>query len=262
MVFPPTPPKAFINIISRAYQGGTEVTISELFEAMELDEKILILDKLEIIKEHLYAYSLELIPSIMSGDFNSVRILKHSDYLISEERILEELEQGECFGIEFKSSLLYDHKKAQAVPTTALNELRSEGVLYASLKSIAAFLTSGGGNLYIGVNDEGKPIGIDQDCEILGIKGEPLDMWESELRNNIKGKFKEGSTINDYVNVYFKVIDGIRFAIISIMSRRKLSFLKKDGRYRLYRRQGNRTEEVPIEDIEEFIDTRVRNGWS
>jgi len=37
-------------------------------------------------------------------------------------------------------------------------------------KTIAAFMNSGGGKLFIGVEDSGKILGIEKDCSTLKIK--------------------------------------------------------------------------------------------
>jgi hypothetical protein len=43
-------------------------------------------------------------------------------------------------------------------------------------------------------------------------------------------------------------------ARIEVQKRRKLVFLKKDGAFHLYVRQGNRTMEIPIDEVEDFLE--------
>ena len=78
-------------------------------------------------------------------------------YLYEENRSESDLRKliakGESYKLEFKSSLRWNIKA----------ERKGAEIEHASLKTIAAFLNSGGGTLIIGVNDEGEPVGLEPD---------------------------------------------------------------------------------------------------
>lgn len=65
----------------------------------------------------------------------------------------ELISRGESEAIEFKSSLRWNYKA---------NKI-DKAIELASIKTIAALLNSNGGNLFIGVNDEGKILGLTKD---------------------------------------------------------------------------------------------------
>ena len=59
--------------------------------------------------------------------------------VVGQEHALQEISRGESERVEMKSSLLYDYQKASHNPQASMNELRSDLVLHASLKTVAAF---------------------------------------------------------------------------------------------------------------------------
>jgi len=257
------PSSLFLGIYSKAIQGGTETTLRELIVSLELPSSCPVLEQIQSVQETLSSCKAELVPDLKTGSLDTNRILRSSvSPAIDAERILAEVAEGETAARESKSSLIYDHKKAAANPVISVQELKSEDVTYAALKTIAAFLTSGGGTLYAGFNDSGECIGIDFDYPLLKEGSGNRDGWELHLRNLLTGKFKDGSTINDYVRADFIDIGGRMAARLTVQRRRALSFLKRNDTCLLYRRQGNRTMEVKSEELEEFLEFRKTQGWS
>ncbi len=80
------------------------------------------------------------------------------------------------------------------------------------------------------------------------------------LRDLIKDRFYRGNSVNDFVQAKFIPTKDVNRTIVrlEVASRPELSFLRSppEKNYRLYRRQGNRTTEVPIEEFENFLVTR------
>ena len=64
--------------------------------------------------------------------------------------------------------------------------------------------------------------------------------------------------MNDYIECSILELDEHPVARIKIAPRKQLSFLKQKGseNYCLYKRQGNQSAIVTIEQVEEFIDLR------
>ncbi len=250
-------------IISEAISSGKEVSLKELIVALGLSDDGYILDQLEEINNFLSTWGLSLQPPMTTGDLATQRILRTTHLpILSPEDILNDIGRGETSDREFKSSLHYHHKRATFVPETPLNDLKSEEVLHSSLKTIAALLNCGGGTLYIGVDDTGHPLGLESDCRLLGCTAFDGDKWEIDLRNQITGKFKDGNSLNDYIQVRIVSLQGNSVACLSIQARRGLAFLKKRKSFHLYRRQGNRTTEVMIYEVEDFLEFRRSQGWS
>jgi predicted HTH transcriptional regulator len=66
----------------------------------------------------------------------------------------ELIKRGESKSLEFKSTLRWSLKE---------NRRDDKGVTHAALKTIAAFLNTEGGDLLIGVADDGSIVGIERD---------------------------------------------------------------------------------------------------
>ncbi|MFB3917655.1 MAG: helix-turn-helix domain-containing protein [Terriglobales bacterium] len=252
--------KQLAKLLQYATRRRAEATLLELFEIFELNTEEGTLAKVFLVERRLAELGLKLVPGIEIGEIETVRRVELAEQLlITEADVLEDLRRREAEDLELKSSLLYDHARAKKDPSATAMELKSEAVLYSGLRTIAAFLTCTGGVLYIGIDDSGAILGIEYDfpCITSSKEKQNADHWELHLRNCIQGRFKEGENINDYVSCGVMPINGKLIARIEVAPRAKLSFLlSKQGNYSLYRRQGNRTVEVPIELIEEFIEVR------
>jgi len=240
--------------IASALTVGCEINLGELIEALKVEG--MLLDQLNTVKQFVSDWSFEIAPPLTQGDFSTPRIMRTQRRAQhSLDTVLQEIRQGESVCREFKSSLLYDYKRAVAVPDTPLPQLKSSAVLFSTLKTIAAFLNSDGGVLFVGVSDSAETLGLANDCLLLGREEPDLDKWHLEVRSQITGKFKDGALINDYVDVSFVESGGKHIARIQILPKKKLSFMKAEegNGFRLFRRQGNRTMEVLIEEVEDFL---------
>ena len=82
------------------------------------------------------------------------------------------------------------------------------------------------------------------------------DTWQLTLQDLLKVRFKDGDNIGNYIDVAFIKLEDKYVARIQVASRSRLSFLKGKDRWHLYRRDGNRTLEVTIDQVEEFISLR------
>lgn len=242
-------------------RGKAEVTLEQLFVLLDLPLGESTLARIVAVGERMVEMGLRLTPNISQGELDTIRRVDFVEPLrVSEETVYSELQRREASDLEFKSSLLYDHKRAANDKVATGKGLRSDEVLHSCLKTIAAFLTSGGGTLYIGVDDDGRIVGISFD--FICMTNEPAsfssDGWELTLRDLIKTRFKDGEAINDYVDCQTFVLEGKIVARIQVASRGRLSFLDGKNGCACYRRQGNRTEQVAIEQLEEFIESRRR----
>jgi len=77
---------------------------------------------------------------------------------VSEASTLQEIIAGEeGADLEFKSSLRWDYNRG-----AIHNDIQD-----SAMKTVAAFQNSSGGTLVIGVNDEGKALGLSKDYQTL-----------------------------------------------------------------------------------------------
>lgn len=251
--------KNLARLVQQATRRRAETTLIDLFTTLELDEKEGVLSKVFLADRGLSELGLRLVPDIQQGDLETVRRVEMLEPLpFTEAEILDDLRRKEAGDLELKSSLLFDHDRAKADPNATITQLRSEAVLYAALRSIAAFLNCAGGLLYVGVDDGGAILGIEYDlpCITDNKNKQNGDQWELHLRNHVQDRFKEGKSINDYVSCTLVPVGGKLIARLEVAPRSRMAFLLNKDAYHLYRRQGNRTVEVPIDLVEEFVEFR------
>jgi len=246
--------KRFIEFATKAIQGQVETRLSEVFSLLEMDDGLFPLEKLKLACESIESFGLEMHPGMREGDVDTLRSFRAPRARESLKQIVQEVLDLESPTLELKSSLFYDYKRAEGQPGATLPDLKSEAVCHSALKTINAFLNTKGGVLYIGADDDGNILGVDKDFAYT----KDIDGWELCLRDMIQSRFKDGKSINEYIEMSFYVIDGFNLARLKVFPRKNLSCIKKPkSGYAVYARQGNRTAEIGIEDVEEFLTKKA-----
>jgi len=159
----------------------------------------------------------------------------------------EIIAEGESNELEFKSSLRWNYKINQV-------DKKLETVI---LKSISAFSNGEGGTLLIGVEDEGKILGLDNDYRTLnGGK----DEFELHLRNLINQNFgKIFSTTG--ITIEFPTINESEICLINVSKGNKPLYVQTtdaNGQKieKFYVRSGNTSQELGIKEISEYLKSR------
>jgi len=128
-------------------------------------------------------------------------------------------------------------------------------------KTVAGFLNAFGGNLLIGVSDDGEILGIEQDIATLTEKN--LDSYELTLRNVLSNYL--GSGVSPHVSVQFERIDSKTVAMVKCPRHSKPVYVN-DGQLQFYVRDGNRTAPYDMRAAHDWIDnhfsyTRPSNSY-
>jgi hypothetical protein len=251
----------FAELLTEAHEDRCERSLPQLFPVFGLCDDLSTLERINNVALELKRWNLCLIPDSNQGEIESTRRVRFiTQPQVSPPQVTLEISAGETERAEFKSSLVYDRKRAKNEPNAAIQTLTSEDVLHSCLKTVAAFLNSSGGILYLGTDDSGQIVGVEADFPCLSSNPDRhnIDQWQLYLRNRIESRFTDGKTVNDYIDVKSFYIEEKTLVRIEVASRRKISYLTVNQRPVLYRRQGNRTEEVLIDQMEEFLMSR---GW-
>jgi hypothetical protein len=125
------------------------------------------------------------------------------------------LKKREGKTIEFKSSMRWDYKTKQA----------NKDLEYEIAKSIAAFGNTNGGNLLIGVTDNGDIVGIENDYKTLGKKS-TADGFKLQLGNIIKTYL--GLEINTLVDAIILQHSGHDICLVKIDKSPKPIYVNED----------------------------------
>ncbi len=141
--------------------------------------------------------------------------------------------------LEYKSSLRWDLKLGKI--NSALEDAVS--------KELCAFMNSEGGNLLIGVNDDGQPIGLDKDYTTFKMNN--YDGFVQHLTNIINKNL--GKTNNAYVEVEAMQVEGMEICICHIMQASLPVFFNKDGEKKFYIRANNTCQLLDTEEAYKYI---------
>ena len=161
--------------------------------------------------------------------------------------IEEILAEGESEELEFKSSLRWDYK--QGIINRAL-----ESVI---VKTVSAFANSDGGTLMIGVDDDGNPLGLENDYASLGAD---KDKFELHLRNLLNQQIGT-SFVASSIKTVFPVIDEIEICQVEVTRSREpiiLSVTDKNGvkSEKVYVRSGNSSQELSMSEFDQYRKER------
>jgi hypothetical protein len=149
--------------------------------------------------------------------------------------LTEARKQGEGQYVEFKRSLLWDRERGYED-----EKLRSK-----VLKAIVAFLNSGGGSLFIGVQDDGQPWGLAEDLKRCDGSE---DKFHQRLRNLIANSI--GGEFSRYIMT--RIDDdpdysGHRVCFVAVDGARLAAFMKSGGHSYFYVRSGPETLELDMQ---------------
>lgn len=242
-------PLACTSVVS-ALTAPVEVTASSLIEEYEWQGRD-VLDALSALNNVFASWELECEPALGTGGLDTVRVIRRPN-ADSAEIARREIATGESGTCEFKQTLALDTKRQKATgePVTSCF---SESVLTSSLKTVAAYLNTSGGSLYIGVTNAGEVIGVSVEYPLVCPKDQTFDGWELYFRSMIEKYFHNGRAISASVLVQ-RVIEGDKdIARVQVGTRSSLSFMKSGDHSKLYVRSGNRTLEVAPHEMEQYF---------
>jgi serine/threonine protein kinase len=144
---------------------------------------------------------------------------------------------GESQQVEFKASL---HHPYGSVPSAGAEEGMRRKLWLEVTKTIAAFLNSDGGILLIGVDDQGRILGVESDLPY--VKKHTLDSWLLSLQQVIVNDL--GTDVFSSIRISLVPHGDVHVAVISCPKRSVETWLGTTGHEAFYVRAGNGTREL------------------
>jgi hypothetical protein len=180
----------------------------------------------------------------------AVKSYLFEQFLRTRRNAEELIKRGESKTLEFKSTLRWSLKE---------DRQDGKGVTHAVLKTIAAFLNTDGGDLLIGVGDDGAIVGIEHD------KLESDDKLMRHLVQVVRNGL--GDRAGTYIDPRCQVIQGRTACIVACQGSPEPVFLRwkgletaPDGDF--FVRQGPTTVRLEPDSARKYIQTRFRSGPS
>ncbi len=156
------------------------------------------------------------------------------------------IKQGESKTLEFKSTLRWNLKE---------DRKDDKHITHAVLKTIAAFLNTEGGDLLVGVSDDGGIVGIERD------RLESDDKFMRHLAQVVRNGL--GDRAGTCIDPKCQVVQGRTVCVVSCQRSPEPVYLKwkkleanPEGDF--FVRSGPGTVKLPPESAQQYIQTRFR----
>ena len=165
-------------------------------------------------------------------------------YLRSHRNAEELIQRGESKTLEFKSTLRWSLKE---------DRQDDKGVTHAVLKTVAAFLNTEGGDLLIGVADDGSIVGIERD------QLESDDKFMRHLTQVVRNGL--GDRAGTCIDPKTQIVQGKTVCLVSCQRSPEPVFLKWKGMEAVpggdfFVRSGPGTVKLPPDSAQEYVRTR------
>jgi len=174
----------------------------------------------------------------------AVKNFLFDQYLRAHRNAEELIKRGESKTLEFKSTLRWNLKE---------DRQDDKGVTHGVLKTIAAFLNTEGGDLLVGVADDGSIVGIERD------RLESDDKFMRHLAQAVRNAL--GDRAGTCIDPRAQVVEGKTVCVASCQRSPEPVFLKWKGMEAtsdgdLFVRSGPGTVKLPPESARDYIRTR------
>lgn len=177
-----------------------------------------------------------------------LRQQKSLRYFIEQRKrsIPEIIRGGESDQVEFKSSIRWDVKEAR------LNRDLEKVII----KTIAGFFNSRGGDLLIGVADDGTILGLEDDYQTL--KNKNADGFELYINDVIKNSL--GGDLCPFLHFVFANIDNHDVCMITVEPSSRPVYLEESKDSIFFIRTGNSTRKLDVKEALSYARTRWKNA--
>ncbi|HDL16519.1 MAG TPA: ATP-binding protein, partial [Rhizobiales bacterium] len=159
------------------------------------------------------------------------------------------VEAGESSQVEFKSSARWDQKQNQANPVLE----------YVIVKTVAGYMNGEGGTLLIGVDDDGKVLGLKPDLKLM--KGKDRDGYELWLTDIIGRSLGKPNVA--HARISFPETSGEMICRIDVNPAPEAVFatpLKGEKKSEFWVRMNNSTRQLDMKEMHEYQRARFGPG--
>lgn len=133
----------------------------------------------------------------------------------TESEILQRIQQREDTTLEKKETFAYDVNE----------EKRNDQLKKVVCTAVASMLNTQGGYVYVGVNDDGLPIGLERDFSLI-TGGGNNDQLEIQIRASLNKYLSNYETVSHFIEITFPSVKGIEICEIKIKPSSEPIFLK------------------------------------
>jgi predicted HTH transcriptional regulator len=122
------------------------------------------------------------------------------------------------------------------------------------LKNVAAFMNTAGGTLLVGIDDEGKVLGLDADYGVM--KKPNTDGFELIFNNAFTQMI--GTEFRHFVQLSFPEIEGKTICLIAVQPSTSPVYFRQQGKEDFYIRAGNASQPLPVSKATAYVHHRFQ----
>lgn len=166
-----------------------------------------------------------------------------------DQSLADTIAAGESVSVEFKPAIWYNHGQAMNNPSYKFSKDRqtSDNVI----RTVAGFLNSAGGRLFVGVGDDGSSYGIEKDIQLTG-RGD-MDGLENELMQMLNSAIPKEIVATKF-KITFPKYQGKTIVSIEVERSNTPVFMKLGHmREKFFVRIGNATNSMSVESAFNYI---------
>jgi hypothetical protein len=156
---------------------------------------------------------------LLAKDTTREVLLERVFATVHQKPIADRIKERESSNIELKSSIRYDIR---------LKQPNSKVLEKIIAKTIAAFMNAKGGTLFIGVDDQGNVLGLENDYKTLKAERQNSDGYELELRQSVE-KYTKNKVANEFFQVKFHHLEGKEICEVIVSPTPKPVFIYDEG---------------------------------
>ncbi len=183
---------------------------------------------------------------IAASAVSTVVVMLVVGYFTRQPRLTaaELLAGGESARVEFKSTARCNLHTGQ----------RDDKIEMVIAKTVAALANSGGGDLLIGVDDDGHPLGLDDDLKFM--KNPDVDRYELWLRDHLSKTL--GATASANVEVGFPQLADTTICHLRVLGAARPVYLNpgKGVPVQMWVRVGNSTRQLGVDEALSYAADR------
>jgi len=179
-----------------------------------------------------------------AATYSYARQSRSLKFLLNERQkfIPQIIQSGETESIEFKSSLRWDLQ----------GKCVNKALETVIAKTLAGFFNSRGGDLLIGVSDDGAIIGLAFDYDTLRHKN--ADGFERMVTDIVTKKL--GGDLSTKLHFTFARMEDKEICMISVEPAARTVYLQEGNNQIFYVRAGNSTRKLDVKEALEYARTR------
>lgn len=162
----------------------------------------------------------------------------------TNEEVQELILAGESDTVEFKSTLRYDLRSKEV----------NKKLEYVIAKTVAAFMNSEGGNLFIGVDDNQNMLGLADD--IFTLSKPNIDGFELHLVEVIKKYI--GADLSSHIKISFPIVEDTQICRIKVSRSGRSVFTQYEGKEDFFVRSGCSSQPLGREEQSAY----EKSHWS